>query len=122
MDEPDGTTDMVIQYEGCPLATVRGTDDMSCIDNDEDEERAVNECKANALFIIEACNNYYKLKEQNEKFKDALEHITRISEDHGIAGCTYGDTKFDSESAAYGYNSCREYMQDIAEEALKSCE
>lgn len=49
---------------------------------------------------------------------DALEKIKNIEEAEGVKGCTYGDTDFDSMSAAFGYNSARQYIQSIASEAL----
>lgn len=67
---------------------------------------------------INACD-YYRLKEQNEKLLKALEHITYVSQDKGVEGCTYGDTKYDSMSVVYGYNSCLEQLKDIAFEAIK---
>lgn len=33
-----------------------------------------------------------------------LERISRMKDDSGREGCTYGDTDFDSMSVVYGYN------------------
>lgn len=51
--EPDGQQDTVIEYQGFPICRVRGTDDMSCIDV-EDEEKIASECIANARLIAAA--------------------------------------------------------------------
>ena len=59
-DEPKGQNIVTIKYREMPLATVRGTDDMSCIEEDEEPEIAL-ECVANAKLIsaapelLEAC-------------------------------------------------------------------
>lgn len=37
---------------------------------------------------------------------ELLQSIMNTSEDFGREGCTYGDTDFDSLSAAHGYNQC----------------
>lgn len=52
-ETPNGQEYTTIVYGGFPLATVRGTDDMSCID-EEDEPQIAQECIANALVIKEA--------------------------------------------------------------------
>jgi len=50
---PDGKSDTTIVYGGFPLATVRGTNDMSCIDEEDEEEIAI-ECVLNAKLIAAA--------------------------------------------------------------------
>ncbi|MPT36350.1 MAG: hypothetical protein E2604_14995 [Flavobacterium sp.] len=44
-----------------------------------------------------------------------IQNILSISENKGRDGCTYGDTDFDSMSAAYGYNSCLKEIKEKAE-------
>lgn len=53
MEEPDGKGETIIEHKGCAIATVRGTDDMSCID-EEDEPNIAKECIANAKLIAAA--------------------------------------------------------------------
>lgn len=50
--------------------------------------------------------------------REALEKIVNMSEDNGRAGCTWGDTEYDSLSVAFGYNLCVSNVKDIATEAL----
>jgi chromosome segregation ATPase len=54
-----------------------------------------------------------------ERLREALNIIQNSHEDSGRAGCTYGDTKYDSLSAVYGYNLCLEGMKSIASSALQ---
>lgn len=44
------------------------------------------ETDATAEFIVEACNNYYKLKVQNEKLKEALKFLHSFTPDLGSIG------------------------------------
>lgn len=72
---------------------------------------------------------YFTDNEEKEKYlkmmvvaPDLLKElikINNISEDKGIKGCTYGDTDFDSESAAYGFNCALEYVKKGLEEIIK---
>lgn len=62
--------------------------------------------EADCDFILEACNNYYKLKEQNKKLKEALKSITLSVSVH--YDCTQG-SEF-------------QHLVNIAFKALKSCE
>ena len=41
-------------------------------DTDEEYEKTKDDIEGNMKFIVEACNNYYKLKEQNEKLKEQI--------------------------------------------------
>lgn len=50
----DGEEDILIEHEGFPLCAVRGTNDMSCIDDDDEIERINNEVIANANLIATA--------------------------------------------------------------------
>jgi len=69
----------------------------------ETEETKQNEgAKGDKCYAVE----YYG-------FTEVIKKILNISEDIGVAGCTYGDTRFDSESAAYGYNLCLENIKNI---------
>ena len=49
----DGRDFITIEHEGCPLCEVRGTDDMSCIE-EEDEPVIAAEMLANAKLIAAA--------------------------------------------------------------------
>lgn len=62
LDEDYDGQDIIISKEGCPLVTVRGTDDMSCMEEDETEKMMV-EVVANAELIVTAVNNFDKMKE-----------------------------------------------------------
>lgn len=44
-------------------------------DTDEEYEKQKVEIEGTAQFISDACNNYYKLKEQNDKMKEALTEL-----------------------------------------------
>lgn len=46
----------------------------------------------------------------------ALERILNMSEDVGREGCSYGDTEFDSLSAAYGYNLALNQIKSIIQD------
>lgn len=50
---------------------------------------------------------------------DALESIANMNEGKGQEGCTYGDTNFDSLSAAYGYNTALDQIKKMIESAIK---
>jgi hypothetical protein len=50
----DGEEDILIEHEGFPLATVRGTNDMSCFDDDEQIEETNRMVIANARLIAAA--------------------------------------------------------------------
>jgi hypothetical protein len=51
--ENDGRDFITIEHDGCPLCQVRGTNDMSCIEEDEEPEIAA-EMVANARLIAAA--------------------------------------------------------------------
>lgn len=78
------------------------------------------ETKGNVTFIVEACNNYYKLKEQNEKLKEALEKIQNpvlyLQKQAEASGA-----KIDGLMAVALSKDC-EWLKNIAYETLKSCE
>lgn len=48
-----------------------------------------------------------------EQLKSFAEKIKHFSKSEGREGCTYGDTDFDSMSAAYGYNEAVEQIQSM---------
>lgn len=75
------------------------------------------EYQANALFIVEACNNYYKLKEQNEKLKEALSSLIRLSE-YGVDVCA-NNSRPEERSR---HSEDLMLLITKASEALKSCE
>lgn len=66
------------------------------------------EAEANAKLIAAA-----------PKMFSALDFLANMEEETGYSGYTYGDTNYDSEAAAYGYNKCLEYVKSIAEKAIK---
>lgn len=53
-----------------------------------------------------------------DELEKVLNHINQFGQDEGRDGCTYGDTDFDSISAAYGYNQCLNHVQNLAKEVL----
>jgi len=61
-------------------------------------------------------------KQTIERLRGFLEWVTRIDEERGRAGCTYGDTDFDSPSAAKGWNDCLDYIKSKAEKLLNTTE
>lgn len=52
-EEPNGQDFVTIQHEGCAICEVRGTDDMSCVEEDEVEDVRL-QCIANAKLIAAA--------------------------------------------------------------------
>jgi len=75
LEEDYDGQDIIISKEACPIATVRGTNDMSCID-DEDEYKITEEVLANANLIavapelLEASKELLIAIEQYDFFKD----------------------------------------------------
>lgn len=67
----DGEEFMSIEYQGCPICTVRGTNDMACIEDDE-QEKIAEECMANAKLIAAA-----------PELLDALVHLTNAVPNDG---------------------------------------
>ena len=67
IDPIDGQDNMSIEFEGCPICTVRGTNDMTFID-EEDEPKIRKECLANAQLIVTAVNNHAELLEALKPF------------------------------------------------------
>ena len=70
----------------------------------------------NEQFIVEACNNYYRLKEQNKKLLSALKNMTTLAE-YGVNVCAENSRQEEREGHADGLRS----MIDDAKEAIKSC-
>ncbi len=68
-------------------------------------------CYANAELIVKAVNAYGDML-------GLLESILNTSEDKGREGCTYGDTEFDSPSAAYGFNTCLDSIKERIRKAI----
>ncbi len=60
-----------------------------------------------------------ELKEQRDELLKALGDIKAFSEyeETGRAGCTYGDTEYDSLSAVYGYNQAKEALRELIAKA-----
>jgi hypothetical protein len=72
IDVTDGTADIIIEHEGCPILTVRGTDGMSCID-EEDEPKLAAEVKATAEFVVTAYNSHQELLTRLYNLVNAVE-------------------------------------------------
>lgn len=70
LDEEYDGQDIVISKEGCPIATVRGTDDMSCIDDDEELYRIALEVQANSRLMATAPELLNCLIDARELLKD----------------------------------------------------
>lgn len=60
-----------------------------------------------------------KLLSASKELLEALVKILNISEDSGREGCNYGDTEYDSISAAYGYNLCLNQIKDMITPIVK---
>ncbi len=73
-----GEQDMSVEFDGCPVCTVRGTNDMSCID-EEDESQIKVECLANARLIAAAPELLAAVKEL---------HMINIQKDGVFYGLT----------------------------------
>ena len=89
-------------------------------ETDDEYEKQKVEIEGTAEFIAEACNNYYKLKEQNDKLKEALEKIQNpvmyLQKQAQASG-----SKLDGLMAVALSKDC-EWLKGIEFEALKSCE
>lgn len=59
---------------------------------------------------------------KNKEVQELIEGILSMSEDTGREGCFYGDTEFDSLSAAHGYNTCLNQIQNKIREKLSCSE
>lgn len=69
-DAIDGEEDILIEHEGFPILTVRGSNDMSCIEDDELE--STNQMVIdNAELIVKAVNAF---SETQELLKDIRRH------------------------------------------------
>lgn len=63
LDEKYDGQDIILSHEGCPLLTVRGTDDMSCMDDDEEIEQAGVDVVGLAEAVCDRYNQHEKLTE-----------------------------------------------------------
>ena len=59
------------------------------------------------------------LKKENEILRQGLNSILNVSHAKGKEGCTYGDSPYDSLSAAYGYNEALDEVKMIANDVLE---
>lgn len=48
--------------------------------------------------------NQQKPVKNNVVLSDVVERVSRMKDDSGREGCTYGDTDYDSMTVVYGYN------------------
>lgn len=63
----------------------------------------------------EALEDYVKhleTKDKNLTISDVVERVSRMKDDSGREGCTYGDTDYDSMTVVYGYNLAIEDVTD----------
>lgn len=71
-------------------------------------------------FIVEACNNHYRLKEQNEKLLSALEKIENpilfLQKEAKSQGASLNGLM------AVALSKDCEWLKSIASEAIKSCQ
>lgn len=61
-----------------------------------------------------------KLISKAPEMLEKLISILNMSEDKGVAGCTWGDTEMSSTDVAYGYNLALENVKSGLEELIKS--
>jgi hypothetical protein len=66
--------------------------------------------------------NYAGLQAKCDKYEAALKEISGEPYSIGQEGCTWGDSKYDSVSAAAGYNAAIDNTTRIANEALSAGE
>jgi hypothetical protein len=69
-----------------------------------------------ALDVTDGLVNY--LKEKCDRYEAALKEISGEPYSIGVEGATWGDSKYDSMSAAAGYNAAIDNTTRIANEAL----
>ena len=55
-----------------------------------------------------------------KKIEVLIEKIKKMKDDSGRPNCTYGDTKYDSLSAVFGYNLAIEHIIEELEKELKN--
>lgn len=79
-DAIDGEEDILIEHEGFPLCTVRGTNDMSCFDDDEQIEETNTMVIANAKLIASAPDMLLCLKNclQVKSHKESVEAMKQM--------------------------------------------
>lgn len=65
-------------------------------------------------------SNEQTMKGDVKILMDALNRIARAEYSQGREGCTWGDTDYDSMSAATGYNQAVDNVKDIVDKALSS--
>ena len=63
-----------------------------------------------------------ELKEQRDELMKLAENLLHMEPCQGREGCTYGDTNYDSESAAKGYNDCLRDVKEKIEKSINSSE
>jgi Xaa-Pro aminopeptidase len=73
-DAIDGYESIVIEHKGCPILTVRGLYDMSCVD-EEDEDRVAAETVATANRVIMTYNHHDQLV---EALRNLVNEFTQI--------------------------------------------
>lgn len=76
LEEDYDGSDIVISKDNYPLVTVRGTNDMSCLE-DEDLEKMELEVVANAEFVVKAVNCH-------DELLAALEEINNLKAISGL--------------------------------------
>jgi len=62
--------------------------------------------------VLAAITTYHQHQVNSVDLADAVERVSRMKDDSGREGCTYGDTDYDSMSAVYGYNLAIEDVTD----------
>lgn len=74
----------------------------------------------NSLFISnEEHEANCKLIAAAPQMLEVILRVLNTSEDHGREGCTWGDTEFDSLSAAAGHNQCLDNIKSILLPVIK---
>jgi Xaa-Pro aminopeptidase len=75
-DAIDGYESIVIQHNGCPILTIRGLDDMGCIEQ-EDEAKVAAEVVATADRVIMTYNHHDQLVDTVKAMKSLIESLGR---------------------------------------------
>ena len=69
---------------------------------------------ANEIRVFEMIKSFIESRNGTNKLTihDVVERVSRMKDDSGREGCTYGDTDYDSMTVVYGYNLAIDNVTD----------